>query len=334
MVSVWHPSFLSLLLDALPRFWDSLLTDLETGGATPTGDCDKQFLNELFRNLKPLRRRAKELRKLDPSDPQTIWPQLVLISCWTSGPARAHIKPLRDRFPETPIQGKGLIATEGFVTVPFMQRTPLAVRSHFFEFLDETGRTRMAHEVEDGSECRVILSTSGGLYRYDLGDRVEIAGFLGGTPCLRFLGKADMISDRTGEKLSEGFVRETLERLFKAQNLAPAFFVLAPEPQGRQEGYTLFLECDESLHPLLAQPLEQGLRKNPCYRYAADLGQLAPVRVFAISEGGIRTYLDRLYRKGVRLGDIKPTALSPLTDWSKAFRGHFVTPQTFEEVLA
>ena len=31
LISVWHPSFLALLLDALPEIWESLLLDIERG---------------------------------------------------------------------------------------------------------------------------------------------------------------------------------------------------------------------------------------------------------------------------------------------------------------
>ncbi|MEO6184545.1 MAG: GH3 auxin-responsive promoter family protein, partial [Verrucomicrobiota bacterium] len=31
LISVWHPSFLSLLLDALPSHWKNLLFDIEKG---------------------------------------------------------------------------------------------------------------------------------------------------------------------------------------------------------------------------------------------------------------------------------------------------------------
>jgi hypothetical protein len=42
----------------------------------------------------------------------------------------------------------------------------LAVRSHFFEFVSADGKVRLAHELSDGAEYSVLLTTSGGLWRY------------------------------------------------------------------------------------------------------------------------------------------------------------------------
>ena len=54
---------------------------------------------------------------------------------------------------------KGLIATEGIVTIPFEGHHPLAIRSHFFEFLDRNDQPKLAHELEAGSEYTVVLTT-------------------------------------------------------------------------------------------------------------------------------------------------------------------------------
>ena len=64
------------------------------------------------------------------------------------------------------LQGKGLIATEAFVSLPLLPDCDpvLAVNSHFFEFNDtETGDIRLAHEVEEGKVYSVIVTTGGGL---------------------------------------------------------------------------------------------------------------------------------------------------------------------------
>ena len=88
------------------------------------------------------------------------------------------------------IQPKGLLATEGIISLPLWEcpAPALAARSHFFEFaeLDAQSdparrgafprRPRLAHEVELGGRYRVALTTAGGLYRYLLGDEVQVVG--------------------------------------------------------------------------------------------------------------------------------------------------------------
>ncbi len=283
ILSVWHPSFLELLLESLERDWDRLLGEL--GG-----------------------RRQAELSRLGPQDTTGIWPRLGLVSCWGDGHAALGLEALRKRFPGVTVQPKGLIATEAFVTVPYAGQMPIAARSHFFEFMDEAGTPRLVHQLETDREYSVVVTTGGGLYRYKLEDRVQVTGFLDATPSLRFLGKEDHISDLRGEKLSEGFVASAQKSVFQRHGLTPAFALLAPAEAG--DRYSLFIESERDLPDRLAVDLDEALQENPHYRYCRDLGQLAPVDAVRVPKDGYRRYVERCRSLGQRIGDIKPTALS------------------------
>ena len=47
-----------------------------------------------------------------------LWPRLRVVSCWDQGRARAEADTIRRWFPRARVQGKGLLATEGVVSVP------------------------------------------------------------------------------------------------------------------------------------------------------------------------------------------------------------------------
>ena len=57
----------------------------------------------------------------------------------------------------------------------------------------------------------VIVTTGGGLWRYRLGDLVEVDGFVAATPSLRFIGRGASVSALCGEKLNETFVTRAIE---------------------------------------------------------------------------------------------------------------------------
>jgi hypothetical protein len=192
------------------------------------------------------------------------------------------------------------------------------VRSHFFEFLEE-GRARLAHELEEGGLYSVVVTTGGGLYRYRLEDRVQVDGFVGRTPSLRFLGKEGHVSDLVGEKLREDFVAGALARTFEAFSVQPRFALLAPRTDAERPRYALYLECDAPLPDGMPLRLERQLEEQGDYRYAVALGQLAPVEVVSIRGDGLGAYLRRCQELGQRLGDIKPLALSPRPGWSNVF---------------
>jgi hypothetical protein len=254
-------------------------------------------------------------------DLRRCWPKLKVISCWADGHARGAAAALSQKFPGVTIQPKGLLATEGVVSIPFKGEHPLAIRSHFFEFIDTAGNVALAADLRVGQTYNVVLTTAGGLWRYRLDDLIEVTGFCGRTPSIRFLGKAGLISDRMGEKLSEGFVAGVLSKLFAARSMQPRFALLAPDLDGAFNHYTLF--ADELPPSDVAGMLDELLAENPQYQYCRRLGQLRAPRLFRVTGDAYSCYCARLVSAGQRLGDIKPAALSKLDDWSSCFAGAY-----------
>ena len=335
LVSSWSPTFLPALLAPLEGWTERLCRDLHDGALTPPAPLPP----EIARRLTPARphpSRAAFLsgvfdeRLTRAEKLARIWPRLALLSCWTDAAAASCLQELREAFPEVEIQPKGLLATEGCVTVPLVDviAPALALRSHFFEFQEAEGgqqdaKCRLAHELEAGASYQVMLTTGGGLYRYGLGDVVQVAGFLNECPLLRFLGKADRVSDLVGEKLLEAHVSHVLNRAFAALRLKPHFALLTPVT-GRPAHYRLYLRCDglgAKLKSILQAELESGLRENPHYQYAVRLGQhsadeIAPLRD---GESAWRVYERRYLELGQQAGTIKPAALDPWTGWAAEF---------------
>jgi hypothetical protein len=199
----------------------------------------------------------------------------------------------------------------------------LAACCHFFEFEEEQspGRCRLAHELDRGGRYRVVLTTAGGLYRYLLGDLVEVIGFEGECPLLRFLGKGDRVSDLVGEKVAEAHVREVLDRAFAALGVARSFALLVPI-EGQPARYRLYLQGPPDAPEGLREAVQAGLEENPYYRHAIRLGQLASLEVVVLPPGGESAWAiyERIcLARGQKAGDIKPTALDAWTGWPQEF---------------
>lgn len=311
LISVWHPSFLTLLLDALPAFWDELLRDIEHGGCGRAS----QLPEAVGRSVAALPRpeRARELRGAGPGDPHALWPRLRIVSCWADGQATIPAKDLQRRLARAVVQPKGLLATEAFVSIPFQGMHPVAMASHFHEFADARGTIHLAHELRPGETYTVIVTTGGGLWRYRLGDLVEVDGRVGRTPSLRFLGRSGNVSDLRGEKLSEAFVTRAIEAACARCGLALRFAMLAPETDAGRCHYTLFIEGPSS--PSLAAGLDAELSANPHYALCRELGQLGAPQIFQAATGAYEVYCAIAVTEGRRMGEVKPQCLSTRTDW-------------------
>lgn len=331
LISVWSPTFLTSLLECLPFWSDRLCEDLKHGEVNAPGvePAEHAAIESISPRKEP--RRAEELRAIfrDGSAEawaQQFWPQLDVISCWTESSASLYIPSLRRWFPDAEIQGKGLLSTEAFISFPSYahQGSPLAVTSHFFEFVEQdTGRLRLAHELQKDAVYRVLVTTSGGLYRYDTHDLVRVTGFTALCPLVRFEGRGDSVSDLVGEKLSEPFVQSALAQLFADLDLSPAFSLLTPI-SAEPPFYCFYLQLAPTTTPpdihRIAARLEELLQTNPHYRLAIQLRQLAPATVLLLDNQGPsawRQYEQRCLAAGQRAGAIKPRALSTLSDWGQ-----------------
>lgn len=297
LMSVWHPSFLLLLLGPL---------------------------REVAAELDDARLRDA-LRETDDAElHQRLWPDLRVISCWSDANAARDAAALSRLFPDVCIQPKGLLSTEGFISIPIgdADAPALAYRSHFYELrCTQTDRVLLATEGEVGEQYRVVITTGGGLYRYDTEDVVEIVGYRDACPLLRFIGRAQHISDHYGEKLNEIFVRERLEIALREHGVLATFAMLACE----ESTYTLFIESAAADAPLLAaaHALDEALLANIHYAYCRRLGQLDALNVFRITRNASATYLTNATQ---RLGDVKLTSLDPRRGWSSRFQGSWVSP--------
>ncbi|HEU5126105.1 MAG TPA: GH3 auxin-responsive promoter family protein [Verrucomicrobiae bacterium] len=314
LISVWHPSFLTLLLDALPVHWDNLLSDVRTGEFTFQKSISDRLNAKL--SAKPLPARENELRSADPRKPETIWPALRLISSWGDGPAAMPLHELQSRFPNVVFQSKGLLATEACVTVPLQGRKPVALCSHFFEFIDESGKLKRVHELCADQTYEVVVTTGGGLWRYRLKDCVTVDGFVGRTPSLRFVGRSGNVSDLCGEKLSDSFVSGVIERAVAEMSARPRFVMLAPEQTHQGWRYVLYFEGNA---PIDLVAIEEGLRANPHYAYCRRLGQLSELRLHRVRSKGFEIFLNREISEGRRAGDVKPCFFSKKWGWTEWF---------------
>jgi hypothetical protein len=341
LISVWNPTFLTLLLEPLPDWWPQLADDIAHGTLSPPVPLAPNLKAAFGAMNRPHPRRAYEIRAIfqtnvDPGVIHTqLWPHLRLISCWAEAQAGLYVPELTRLFPQARLQGKGLLATEGVISFPLVGQpgAALALRSHFFEFLPTAGtaanaRPLLAHKLDQGGCYEVVLTTGGGLYRYQLHDLVEVIGYLKNCPLLRFVGKTAHISDHFGEKLNERHVRQALDNLLNRYALHPTFAMLACETELKLPAYVLFIEAQGVSNEVLQQlgvKLETALQENFHYRYCRDLGQLDVLRVFRIDSGASEAYLAACQAHGQRAGDIKPAALHRLGGWLEVFRGRMIT---------
>ena len=314
VVSVWNPSYLTSLLDFIDGHRDLIAEDLRSGKINAGGR-----LFRLSSGTAARRREIVDWLRAGGRDFGGVWPEMKLLSCWTDGNAALMLDTLRLRLPRVTVQGKGLIATEGPMTIPLWESSaPVPLLSEiFFEFIDATGRVVRLHELELGARYDIVMSQRGGMMRYRIGDRVEVAGLVGATPALRFVGRSQNVSDLVGEKLNETFVRDALREIGA---LASGRWMLLPTSTSAAPHYVCLYDGPRPSIDL-DLVIDQHLQESHQYHLARQLGQLGPVEVRHCARLD-ETFLAWNASEGRKLGNVKPCILLSGAQRAASFLQH------------
>lgn len=123
-----------------------------------------------------------------------IWPNLEMTGCWLSAAVGRDAREVLALLPKKVRSiDLGYGASEGKFNIPLKLNTPFGAIAPFailYEFLSmDDGKCYWAWEVETGKYYEMVITTYSGLYRYRLGDIVQIGDFVQNTPQIKFCGK-------------------------------------------------------------------------------------------------------------------------------------------------
>jgi hypothetical protein len=325
-----NPSTLLQLARFGAEHTQELLRDVRDGTLSDRFDWPAPLVQALRPQLRPQPVRARQLEQVlertGTLHPKDVWPELKLIGCWTGGSMAAYLRSFPEYFGDAAVRDLGLIASEGRMTFPIQDHTSsgvLEIVSGFYEFvpvdeIDSLQPTVLeAHELQEGGEYFILLTTASGLYRYNIWDVVRCTGWFERTPLLAFLHKGSGISSITGEKLTEYQVATAMAAALGRLDARLRTFSLAPCWDDRQPFYGLFLEHGELNGRLtgteLAAAVDDELqRANIEYASKRVSGRLGPVQLQILPVGEWRRWDQaRLDRTGGSAEQYKHPCLIP-----------------------
>ena len=112
---------------------------------------------------------------------------------------------------------------------------------------------RLAHELERGRTYSVVVTTGGGLYRYRLGDLVNVVGFEAGCPLLRFVGREEASSTCAARSSTTRSCASAFGRYWDGGVSKPCSgSSRRAGTSGDASSYALFLELGPATRPLRA----------------------------------------------------------------------------------
>jgi hypothetical protein len=299
-----NPSTLINLARAGDKEKEALIRDLYDGTLSNHVDVPAQVRAQLGRRIrKRYVARARELEQIANRAgtlyPRDYWPDRCMLGNWTGGSMAAYMRHFPRYYGNLPVRDVGLIASEGRMTIPVENGTPsgvLDITSHYFEFIPEAEgdqsrpTTLAAHELKEGQNYFILLTTAYGLYRYHIHDLVRVTGFYHGTPLVEFLNKGANYANITGEKLSEYHVTRAMSEVLGALDLTLTSYSLAPCWNEEMPYYGLFVEKQDLASSAegerLARKLDEHLgHLNMEYASKRDSRRLDSVRIQVLPQG-------------------------------------------------
>ena len=342
LITTANPSTLMQLATLADVEKESLIRDIADGTLSERFAISQEVRQILHRRLS--RRQPWRARQLEAIVAECgtlrldkVWPRLEQLAIWMGGSCGAYLPTVRQQFGDRiPIRDHGLSASEGRMTIPFDDESSdgvLEISTHYFEFVPEAEHGSPnptileAHELTPDHNYFILLTTSSGLYRYDICDVVRCTGFVGTTPVLRFLHKGAYISNLTGEKVSESQVVDAVRHALDANRHRVSFFTLTPV-WGEPPHYQLLLEAGDvptsELAERLANTTDSKLQDLNCeYQEKRSTGRLGPLQVTRLQPGTWRRFAEqRQSRLGGSVEQYKHPCLMPdLEAVARSFAG-------------
>ncbi len=256
LISIWSPTFLLELLDFMLKE-------------------KKYFLSHTSGKIKAT---LEKHEVLSPRLTKDLFPHLVMISSWATSTSEYYAEKLKDLFPHAKFEAKGLWATEGVVTIPYNGKFPVAINSHFYEFIVEgTSDVLPLWKLEKGMRVTPVLTTGSGFFRYKLNDLLLVEDFIEKTPCLKFLGRINEV-DLVGEKISAELAQNLLSTVSNEFGIKAITLLAFLEPHAH---YQLLIDGDDPLlfKEKIQNRMEELLQQNFHYKLARELHQLSACEV-------------------------------------------------------
>ncbi|HHP7243999.1 MAG TPA: GH3 auxin-responsive promoter family protein [Elainellaceae cyanobacterium] len=316
------PMLILQICNYLEQYAEELIHDLERGEIASQFKLDPDLRHRLKRRCSPAPARAAQLRALLKSEgqltPKLAWPDLQLIATARGGTSDFYFEGFSDYFDDTPIFGGVYGTAEGnFGVCPDFNYDGhiLAIESGFYEFIPadqwdaEQPKTLLPTEVKTGEYYRILVTSYSGLYRYDIGDVVEVLGFYNQAPLIVFRHRRGGLLSATTEKTTEFHVIQVIQALQREFNITLEDFCITLSSNEFPARYLVNIElaageCLPDLQAFLSRfEYWMGEINNP-YR-TVRLGDVPPPSLRVLSPGSFKQVREQQIERGIPDSQLK-----------------------------
>lgn len=253
----------------------------------------------LVKNLIPEKERLEEveeqLSKGSEAIGKRLWPNLELISGIGGKFFEARERLLRKYIGKIPLHYFAYVASEcmmGIADRPECEEYRLFSEHGFYEFdpIAQESEIVSCEGVQIGRKYEIIVTNWSGLYRYRIGDIVEVTGWKDGMPVIRVCGRKNQAINLAGEKTTSEMLEDAVN-LFSVRNGLYLYdYSVWSDHKALPGRYLFLIECGR---PLTRDQITQYEKQmdwilretNPEYDEIRELGLLAEPHIVPLQTG-------------------------------------------------
>lgn len=338
------------VMDYLVQNWNMLLNDMERGTideAVELSEAQRRHFNE---TLPPNPERARELREIPLRKSlhgiiPKIWKNMKYILAIGGKSFPYFTEKVMEYAGEVPICHYAYAASECVFGVAEKMNIPdryiLFPEAVFFEFIPikEPHKILTMSELKTGGKYEIIFTNRSGLYRYRLGDVVEVVGWFDRAPVVKYSYRINQVINIAGEKTNCEQLSMAVRRFSEITGADVMGYCVCEDYSGLIPRYLFYIECSDdstignansrftgkaggnatdntdgntaSEAPGVTGSfaeviLEECMRNaNFDYRSCESMNEIAPLKLAFLQAGSFRKYEKRLAGTGKPMGQNK-----------------------------
>ncbi|MBK9260650.1 MAG: GH3 auxin-responsive promoter family protein [Polyangiaceae bacterium] len=304
------------LFHTLERHWPRLVEDIGQGSLRSDMKMAPALRARIEKRLRPRTAHAKRLEKEFSRGmgdiARRVFPGIGWINTVCGGSFAVYAEKFAQYTGDLPVYSSVYGSTETMLGVGIGSGKPnyvLTPRAAFFEFIDAEAmdepnpEPRLISELEEGKRYEIVITTRAGLYRYRMGDVVQVVGRYRSLPIVDFLYRRGGLLNLVGEKTSEDAAYAALMGTLSRKGLELVDYTVTPDVESTPERYVFFVELaggaqgvdDEALAKLLDVAL---CGANPFYEMMRKPEKLGKAAFRHVEPGTFRLLKDVLVRRG------------------------------------
>ncbi len=121
-------------------------------------------------------------------------------------------------------------------------------------------------ELKEDHLYEIVLTTKGGLYRYQLKDVIRVVGFEGETPLIKFAYRANLITNICGTHITNEEILSAARSMEKDFGLELVDYTLYPDTNPEDQHVVMFMEfadeIDDDTEAKMKDSLNDHIRKG------------------------------------------------------------------------